>query len=464
MADLSRVLRVIVEFTTRGAENLRRVGASLTRANRQLTVSLDQARKQADLVGQSWTVIYDKGRRTVYETIRYDTALKRHVRTVREVIRTYDRFRFYLLSVMFFGWGMYGLFDNLIKQVLRMTGVSQLLNIALMLLAYTALEPLLGLFYGLGETLLNLDPNIKLVLGSLMVLLVVLGLFLWWLGALGLGIQGLITLLGTVSGAVAGFAAVLGLPAWVIWAVLIAAIIALIGFLALLWLAWQKNFGRIRDHFKNFVSIFKEAFENIKRIFEGFWDIITGILELNVDKVMGGIDKALGGIWNLLTSTLPKFVREIGSTLWDIAVAVGTWAWKFHTEFLPELLKRIGKKVLDFMTKTLPEIVKRGLKELSKIVERFPIPEPLKGIAEWAGEAGRRIGGLLHFQYGGVVPGPIGAPRLALVHGGETVLPAGVAPINVTVNVYASGTASAHELASEISRTLYSELRRFKMR
>lgn len=37
------------------------------------------------------------------------------------------------------------------------------------------------------------------------------------------------------------------------------------------------------------------------------------------------------------------------------------------------------------------------------------------------------------FQFGGVVPGPIGAPRLAMVHGGETVVPPGHT-FNMTIN------------------------------
>ena len=34
------------------------------------------------------------------------------------------------------------------------------------------------------------------------------------------------------------------------------------------------------------------------------------------------------------------------------------------------------------------------------------------------------IGSKLGFQEGGVVPGPIGAPTPAIVHGGETIIPA----------------------------------------
>lgn len=63
------------------------------------------------------------------------------------------------------------------------------------------------------------------------------------------------------------------------------------------------------------------------------------------------------------------------------------------------------------------------------------------------------IGGVLHsagipgFQAGGVVPGPLGAPMLAMVHGGETVTPPGRSPSGTTynINVAASPLASPAE-------------------
>ena len=39
------------------------------------------------------------------------------------------------------------------------------------------------------------------------------------------------------------------------------------------------------------------------------------------------------------------------------------------------------------------------------------------------GQVGGKVGGFLGFQEGGIVPGPAGQPRLAMVHGGEMVLP-----------------------------------------
>jgi hypothetical protein len=53
--------------------------------------------------------------------------------------------------------------------------------------------------------------------------------------------------------------------------------------------------------------------------------------------------------------------------------------------------------------------------------------------------------GLPHFAEGGIVPGPLGAPTLAVVHGGETVIPANrSANYNLTIN--SQGVASGPDL------------------
>jgi hypothetical protein len=46
----------------------------------------------------------------------------------------------------------------------------------------------------------------------------------------------------------------------------------------------------------------------------------------------------------------------------------------------------------------------------------------IPGVGAISGAIGS-IGGFLGFDVGGVVPGPIGAPQLAIVHGGETIVP-----------------------------------------
>lgn len=64
---------------------------------------------------------------------------------------------------------------------------------------------------------------------------------------------------------------------------------------------------------------------------------------------------------------------------------------------------------------------------------RFPMGAP--GTDFWQ-RIQREIEAARGFQGGGIVPGPVGRPQLAVVHGGETISPAGARPVNVTLNVH----------------------------
>ena len=82
---------------------------------------------------------------------------------------------------------------------------------------------------------------------------------------------------------------------------------------------------------------------------------------------------------------------------------------------------------------------------------------------------GNTIGNFLGFDQGGVVPGPVGQPRMAMVHGGETILPThkkqagnGRGFGNVTINI--SGNTllddnAGEKLASQIMRELKLNMR-----
>ena len=62
------------------------------------------------------------------------------------------------------------------------------------------------------------------------------------------------------------------------------------------------------------------------------------------------------------------------------------------------------------------------------------------GIAQ-GGNKAAGSGGMAGFASGGVVPGAVGAPMVAIVHGGETITPAGRAAGGVNLNVTISGAA-----------------------
>lgn len=82
-----------------------------------------------------------------------------------------------------------------------------------------------------------------------------------------------------------------------------------------------------------------------------------------------------------------------------------SWAW----EQIRELAKKIGES-LDHALGPLDEIV--------------------GGVAGLIGRGAGGLGGILGFDDGGTIPGPRGAPRLVLAHGGETVLPTHKQPMS----------------------------------
>lgn len=75
---------------------------------------------------------------------------------------------------------------------------------------------------------------------------------------------------------------------------------------------------------------------------------------------------------------------------------------------------------------------------------------------------GSSVKGLLGFDTGGVVPGPLGSPQLAMVHGGETILPThknSSAGMGTTINIY-NPTLLDETMVSKLSDMLTRQLKR----
>lgn len=70
-------------------------------------------------------------------------------------------------------------------------------------------------------------------------------------------------------------------------------------------------------------------------------------------------------------------------------------------------LKQIWKDLVNFI-----------ISELARVIAKLIVIQALKATI-----GGGFLGKVLGFQRGGIVPGPIGQPRLALVHGGERIIP-----------------------------------------
>ncbi len=121
-----------------------------------------------------------------------NTTAGRFALTMRRLTVGFRGFKAEFLSVMFFGMGLQRFFTGLLKPALQVTGVFELwasvLQVLFLPIALAILDFLLPWF----EVLLNLSDATKLFIGKIVLLGAALGIFLFLLGTIALGIAGVI--------------------------------------------------------------------------------------------------------------------------------------------------------------------------------------------------------------------------------------------------------------------------------
>jgi hypothetical protein len=136
------------------------------------------------------------------------------------------------------------------------------------------------------------------------------------------------------------------------------------------------------------------------------------------------VTKGISLLLSVVTTLLSKFIEfatwsiNTGQKLWD---GIATGAQKVATIFqtLIDLADKVGQ----------------AMQKVSS-----PFSNVLGKVSSYAGTA---IGKVLGFADGGIVPGPLGMPVPAIVHGGETVIPAGAATGGI--QIYVTGNSIMNE-------------------
>lgn len=142
-------------------------------------------------------------------------------------------------------------------------------------------------------------------------------------------------------------------------------------------------------------AVWDAVWNAIRTTVEAVWAFIQGVIAAGrsfIEAEINGVRNIIDGVtgaWNGLQDTVGK--------VWDWIVNKITWA-------RDQVVKLIGE-IKDKVSGALG---------------------PVGGLLNAAGGV---LGNIPGFDTGGVVPGPIGAPRLILAHGGETVLPTHKAPM-----------------------------------
>lgn len=241
-----------------------------------------------------------------------------------------------------------------------------------------------------------------------------LGILATTLGPILIALPGIIALYKLLAAAAAALGiSVAALGGWV--ALIIAAIIALIGIGVLLILNWETVKAKTI-----------EIWEGIRFFFWGFWLTLTDIFKKHWDIILAILVPFIG---------IPILIARNWGTIVDFFKGI----WEKITGFFETGINWIIDKInwlIDQLNK-LPfiNIGKIGLVGFKEV----PLPK---------------------FQYGGVVPGPLGQPTPIIAHGGEMFLGENRAMGGVTVNVTVQGSVIAERDLTEVIRQQLYDIRR----
>lgn len=374
-------------------------------------------------------LIEQSAQRVKKTTVTLDKETNKFMTTSVSVTKKLGGFRMELLSTMFFGYMLQRTFGGLLQPLLDMMGVFEYFSAILIDILLPVLEPLVDIFFSILDWVDSLDPSIKSLIGSFIVVGAIIGTIIGVVSAVVLGVAGLIAifdapLLLTIGIVVAIIGVLVATFLWAynnidwfragvdfIFAVIVAIIKAAIDIIIATLDFW--------------VSTIMNRIKLIIGLFSGFIDFIVGIFTLDFDKALSGLGKMIGSVYDFFNNMWNDVIGLFGR--------VGTILWNL----LPDWLQKIISGVGDFVggaVSGVKDIANEGLEKIGIKKETF------------------------HFQNGGVVPGV--GPQLAVVHGGETIIPAGGSmPINVTINASMNSDMDVRRVAGQVANILRDDLR-----
>lgn len=247
-----------------------------------------------------------------------------------------------------------------------------------------------------------------------------------------------------LSGAVGGLGTAFTFLAANPIVLIITAIIVVIGLLAYV---IYKNW----DDIKVWLSA---TWESIKQTASDVWQAIQDAVAAVGDYITNTVlpkwsefTTALGMTWDALKAKATEVWDGIKQTIIDAATGVSTWINDKIVSPVQTVidiftnLPATARTAWDGLKNAIRDAVNSAKEDLESL--RKKIDSALGPLDELVGKAAGGLGRLLGFDSGGVVPGPRGAPRVILAHGGETVLPTHKGPVNagaggggpVTVNL-----------------------------
>lgn len=198
----------------------------------------------------------------------------------------------------------------------------------------------------------------------------------------------------------------------------------------ILWKNWDTVKEKLSAAWEAISATATTIFNGIKGFFSQWWPLLLGIFTGGIGLVVGLIIQNWDAIWTKTKEVwngIKNFFGEVGSAIYskiDQFVIAPVKAVIGFFESLPEIATTAWNG-LKSAIEGVAEWIKTKLGEIGDAADRAlgPIDEIIGAGAKLGGGIIGGVGGILGFDTGGVVPGRVGTPQLAVVHGGETVIP-----------------------------------------
>ena len=269
-----------------------------------------------------------------------------------------------MLSIMFTAQKLNFIFMGLIQPSLALVGIWDVWNTILgVVFLPIALWLLDNVFLPLMQYLINLPPNVQMVIGAFVAFgaaitaVVALGANLILLLSQLFGYSSGIVFLGEAFASISPFI----LPIITILGFVIAAVI---GFVS----AWKSNFADIQGWVQVIVA-------GIKQMFTGFKQFLDGDITDALKNIWGGWVKIFVGILTILGVSITKFLLDILTKFYD-------WGVKVVDNIVAGILSN-GSKIMETIEKFLPPglgkimlgFASAGMEKLSQDMIT-PVPAP----------------------------------------------------------------------------------------
>jgi len=452
------------------------LGKGIDKAN----IQLQKAQWVADQVGvstgrlnklmqnQGWIFgnnrkIFDRNGEVIGKNIRiFDKFSNKAVKqsnALRTLSTSARRFRMELLSVGFLGASVSAVMWGLLNPAMQMVGIFDILNATLGVVFLPIALLMLSVLLPIALWFINLPEPVKMFIGALVLVAAIIGTVVGALAFLSLGLTGITTLtMATLS----PFLLVIGV------------VILVIAIVIALYYAYQTNFAGIKDIIDGAWKFIQMVFGEIYGIIEDFFNMFVAIVTLDAPKFSAALEGMLGHVKKLFVDIPAQILQTVGA--WCLNLV--TWAINTGKNFydgmiewlvkLPYFMSDIGTRMIQYLINAISGFAGAVGTALWNL-----IPQPFKGwisgaasfVSGIAGGVSKGVGKLFGFQYGGIVPGPLGSPVPAIVHGGEEIIPPGrnggyTINYNPIINIDAkiSSDFDIEEIARKINDAVSSDL------